>query len=175
MPAWVKAIIIIAVVALGAFAIIQLTILKVQNRFKTATTSPATVAPTPPPRPKAPTTQGSRMFSFDEQSTEQTPAKTPATAAPAPTPAPPVAPAPKPTSAPATTAPRFHPVAVASPAQEAVTDEAINAAIAKGVDYLFAQFANGKLKENPAGDDYPGRDALAVLDRGVLLGLQHLL
>ena len=162
MPAWLKATLIFGGVILGAFLVIQFAVMVVGARSRRASAPPApppVVAPAPTPAPA--TQRGSELFSFDAPPPGK---ETPPTVAPAPPPTvppPPVATAPATTPAPAL---RYRPVPVEQAKKEIVTDEAINAAIVKGVNFLISRFEDGKLKDAATvGDRYVGMDALCVL------------
>ena len=158
LPPWARALIIIGCVGLLAFIIIEATIYGVKSRFATKTpTSGPTVAPAPAPAP-APRPQKAPSI-FSEQPQNPTPTVEPA---PPPPPSPPPTPVPTTPTTVASTAPLFHPTTAPAPKEETVTDEAINAAIAKGVDNLVSHFENGKIKSDP-GNTYVGTDALCVL------------
>ena len=162
-PAWLPATLLVGGAFVGLFLVLYFATVKMSSYATPTPPPPAAPAPPPPaaPAPQNPDS-GSRLFSFDDQPQ--------AGATPAPNA--PVDPAPPPPSTPATTpaatqpAVRLNfPVAPAAlPTNEIVTDEAINKAIIKGVNYLLTQFENNRLKARAGQGGYEiGAHALAVL------------
>jgi hypothetical protein len=151
-PAWVPATLLILGAFIGLFLLMYWGSKKLASYAPTPP-APAPVAPPPAP-PPPPTSQGSQLFSFNN----------PPPAAPTPAPAPPPPPPPAP-PAPATepaSKPTFNVVPVAPPKEETVTDEAINAALVKGVNFLVARFTN-RPPEQKSQQNEPGTHALVTL------------
>ena len=167
-PNWLPATLIVLGVFLGIFFLIYLATMKMSSYA----VKPAPPPPPPAPAPAAPADDESqsKLFSFNDQpsgtsATPPAPATTPATAPAAPV-DPVMEPAPKPvrTSAPATQRPvTFAVVPAAAPADETVTDEKINAAIVKGVNYLVSCFDEKHKLKADRGGHTGGAHALATL------------
>jgi DNA-directed RNA polymerase subunit RPC12/RpoP len=152
-PPWLVASLIIGGVFLALFIGVYLVMVKLSS-YATgpAPAPPPVVAPASAPPPPPPNPNGSKMFSFE-----------PAQSAPAPAPTAPPPPvvAPAPATAPAPL-PRFKVTPIVAAQADNVTDEAINAAISKGVTFLCKQFGDDyKLKHE--GDQQAGAHALAAL------------
>jgi len=151
-PAWVPATLLIGGTFIGLF------LLMYWGSKKLASYAPAPPAPAPVAHRARRSSTATNIARLSALQLQQSPA------APAPAPAPP--PPPPPPPAPAATAPaskpNFNVVPVAPAKEETVTDEAINAALIKGVNFLVTRFTNrpSDLKSQPTE---PGTHALVTL------------
>jgi hypothetical protein len=169
---WLPATLIILGVFIGIFFIAYLAMLKVSSyAVQPAPPPPPPPAPTPAPPPSADDEKQSKLFSFNDQSTPSNPTSpakvTTAPVAPTRPVDPLMEPAPKPTSTSAPSKPAaplaFAVVPATVPAAEAVTDEKINDAILKGVNFLISRFDEKQKLKADRGGHAAGAHALVTL------------
>lgn len=167
IPPWLPATLVIAAVFAGLFLILYFAAVKLGS-YATPTPAPPPPAPkvaTPAPKPPA-NEGGSELFSFNDAQPDGS-STAPPQATPIPATPPPTTAADDPGSAATsrpTSRPRFAVVRAKPPKDETVTDEAINAAIVKGVNFLLSQFENNKNKDRAGQGGYEiGAHALSVL------------
>jgi hypothetical protein len=169
MEPWVRGSLILGGALVSLFVVFLVVALVLKARFAPPPAPPAPVA-VAPPASASPSTPpgGSKLFSFNNDDSSEngspsslSPASStnrPAALAPQPA-APPVSPAATTSTQPALPY-QVHPAAL--PKHEVVTDDAINAALVKGVNYLLTRFDHGAYL-GPENDQKAGTDALCVL------------